>query len=284
MVQESSLGRTAWRFGIGTLVTRLLARFVLGEGSERAMFYFVLKTLARSAKHRLYFVAYLSVGLGIVLVGLLEMTVHSTHGNLWAAFSRPSEALLSVPLVVSFFSLSGMRIVFGFPAELKANWIFQIADEGDGGNCLAGVRKAMIAVAVAPVFAVIFVVYPVLWGVFTSLLTVLFGILMSLILIEILLYSFRKIPFTCSYLPGKANLPALGALCWVAFAIYAYSAASLEKWMLHEPVAWIVGVGVEFAILARIVAIRNRLFANGFNFQYEDDQPPAVQSLHLDDT
>ncbi len=281
MALESPGTQAKWRFGAGVLAGRIIDRLALSEGRERATFYFVLKTLSRSAKHRLYFVAYVSVGLGLVLIGIFEMAVRSTHGNLWAAFDRPGEALLSVPLVVSFFTLSGMRIVFGYPAELKGNWIFQITDEGDGRKYLAGVRKAMIAVAVAPVFAVTFVPDALLWGVPVALLTVLFGVLLSLILMEILLYAFHKIPFTCSHLPGKANLPALGVVYWLAFTLYAYSAASLERWMLHHPAAWIIAVAADIVVLQRLIARRNRALARGFSFEYEDPPWPAVQSLGL---
>ncbi len=139
----------------------------------------------------------------------------------------------------------------------------------------------MIAVAIIPLFAVIFAVYAVLWGFVASLLTAVFGVLLSLILMELLLYGFHKIPFTCSYLPGKANLPVMRVIYWLAFAFYAYSMASLERWMFHEPVAWIAAVGAEVLILNRIVFYRNRSFANGFFFQDEEDPLLAVQSLNL---
>lgn len=281
-VFESSTGRRGWRLGITALVRRPFDRLALSDGPERATFYFVIKTLARSAKHRLYFAAYVALGLGIVLVGILEMTVHSAHGNLWDAFSRPGAALLSVPLVVSFFMLLGMRIAFAFPAELQANWIFQIADESNGRMCVAGIRKAMIAAGVVPVTAVMFVIYILLWGVIASVLASLLGVLLLLIVLELLLFSFRKIPFTCSRLPGNISLPASEVIYWIALAFCSYWMISLENRMLHERLPWILAVGVEVIILQRAVVHRNRSFAHGFRFQYEDDPLPAVQTLGLD--
>lgn len=281
MAFESPVKGKAWFFKIGTPVSRLFDRLALSEHLERATFYFTLKTLARSAKHRLYFAIYVAVGLGLVLVGILKMLVHSAHGNLWAMASQPGAELLSIPLVVSFFMLSGMRIVFEFPAELPANWIFQITDGSNGRICLAGARKAVVAVAIAPVCVLMFVIYGLMWGFVASALTVLFATLLSLILMEILLYAFRKIPFACSYIPGKANLLVLGLVYWLAFTFYAYSMASLEKWMFHKPLIWVVAFGAEALILERIIALRNRFFANGFAFQYEDIPLVAIQSLHL---
>lgn len=278
---ESAEERRPSRFGITKLAGWLLHRLWLKDGPERATFYFVLKTLWRNSKHRLYFVAYVAVGLGLALMGILEMMVHSVHGSLWAAIGRPDKALLSIPLIISFFTLVGMRAAFGFPAELRANWIFQITDEGSGSTCLAGVRKAMITLAVIPLSALTLLVYALLWDLRASLLAVLFGSLLSLILTELLLYSFRKIPFTCSHLPGKANLPLMGAIYWLVFAFYAYLMASLEKWMFNEPVAWIVVLGIEVIILNRIIAHRNRSLARGPGVEYEDQPIPAVQTLGL---
>jgi len=281
MAFEMAAEKRPSRFGIGRLLTWLLDGLWLNNGPERGTFYFVLKTLARSAKHRLYLVAYVAVGVAFALLGIMEMMTHSAQPDLWASATRPDKALLSIPLIVSFFTLVGMRAAFGFPAELPANWIFQITDENNGKECLSGVRKAMIALAVIPLFGVTLIVYSVLWGFAASLLTSLFGVLLALILVELLLYSYHKIPFTCSHLPGKLNLPLTGAIYWLVFTCYGYSMASLEEWMFHVPMAWIVVLGIEAVILNWLMAHRNRALATGQGVEYEDRPVPAVQTLDL---
>jgi hypothetical protein len=74
---------------------------------ERATFAFIGKTIARSAKHRIFLAAYTGVGCAFVLQALVE--------------SGLREAWLSVPLVLCFFVLSGLRYVFTIPTELPAN-------------------------------------------------------------------------------------------------------------------------------------------------------------------
>jgi hypothetical protein len=281
MAFESAEERKPSRFGIDRPVTWLLDRFWLKDGRELATFYFVLKTLDRNSKHRLYFVAFVAVGVAFALLGIMEMMAHSAHGDLQASAALPNEALLSIPLIVSFFTLVGMRVAFSFPAELPANWIFQITDENNGKMCLSGVRKAMIALAIVPLFALVLVVYSALWGFVVSLPTSLFGILLALILVEILLYSYHKIPFTCSHLPGKLNLPLTGALYWLVFAFYAYSMASLEVWMFHVPMAWIFVLAIEVVLLNRVMSRRKRSLAAGPGIEYEDRPIPAVQTLDL---
>ncbi|HEV2245547.1 MAG TPA: hypothetical protein VGW37_02740 [Terriglobia bacterium] len=281
MAFEMAAEKRPSRFGIARLLTWLLDGLWLNNGPERGTFYFVLQTLARSAKHRLYFVGYVAVGVAFALLGVVEMMVRSTGGNLRASIAQPNQALLSIPLIVSFFTLVGMRAAFGFPAELPANWIFQITDKNNGRECLVGARKAMIALAVVPLFGLTLLSFTVLWGIVPSLLTVLFGVLLSLILTELLLYSFHKIPFTCSHLPGKLNLPLTGAIYWIVFAIYAYSMASLEQWMLQAPLAWVIALAIEAVVLNRVMARRNRALTTGQGVEYEDRPVPAVQTLDL---
>ena len=36
--------------------------------------------------------------------------------------------MLEIPLTLSFFAISGLRAAFNFPAELRANWIFQVCE------------------------------------------------------------------------------------------------------------------------------------------------------------
>lgn len=283
MAFEAAEERGPWRFGISILLGRLTDWLVVRPGPERATFYFVLKTLARSARHRLYFVTYLAVGLALVLAEILEPVVYSAHGDLSAAIGRPSPALLWIPLVVSVFALLGMRAAFDFPAELPANWIFRITEENNGRMCMAGARKAMIAVAILPLFAMSFAVYAELWGPVASLLTVLFDVFLALILMELILYSSRKIPFTCSHLPGKVNamlMAAIGGLV-LAFCAYARAALGNEKRTFQEHVVWIAALGAEIIILNRIMVHRKHAFANSPGIEYEDKPLPAVQTLDL---
>jgi hypothetical protein len=58
----------------------------------------------RSAKHRLYLVTYVGVGFALAAFGLLESLPYAPD-DLRVAFSRPTQALLAIPLIVSFFLL-----------------------------------------------------------------------------------------------------------------------------------------------------------------------------------
>ncbi len=259
---------------------RLMNQLVLRKPLERATFFFVVRTIARSPKHRLYFTTYVGAGLALALFGILEVLVHSTHGDFMIVISRPDEALLTIPLIMSFFVLSGMRIVFTVPAELRANWVFQSAEDEKRIDCLTGGRKAMVVASVLTL-ASLFPLFSVLWGWAPAFMHFIFSLTLSFILVELLLLNFRKIPFTCSFPSGKANITVLGFFYWFAFTTYAYTMATFERWLLQDGVRWIVFLGLSLLVLAALVRWRNIMLARGFSIVYEDAANPEVQTLGL---
>jgi len=124
--------------------------------------------------------------------------------------------------------------------------------------------------------------YSVLWGWGPAFQHLVFGLLLSLILIELLLMNFRKIPFTCSYQAGKANITVLGVLYWFAFTSYAYTMATLELWLLHDDARWNGAVVLLLAVLGGLVVWRKTMIVDGSGLVYEDAPNPDVQTLGLE--
>jgi hypothetical protein len=106
-------------------------------------------------------------------------------------------------------------------------------------------------------------------------------LVLSLILIELLLMNFRKIPFTCSYQPGKANITVLGILYCFAFTTYAYTMATLERWLLHDDARWAGFLVLMLVVLGGMVLWRKTLPIDGSGIVYEDEPNPEVQTLGL---
>ncbi len=259
---------------------RLMNFLLLRKPLERATFYFVMRTIARSAKHRLYFAAYVGTGLALAMFGIFAAVAHSREGDFIVVITQPHEALLAIPLIISFFTLSGMRMVFTVPVDLRANWVFQMAEDENRVECLSGARKAM-AVPVILILATLFPLYAALWAWLPSFMHLVFSMMLSLILAELLLLNFRKIPFTCSYPSGKANITVLGVFYWFAFTTYAYTMATFEKWLLQGGIRWTVFLIMLLLALTALVRWRNILLARGFSIIYEDAASPEVQTLGL---
>jgi hypothetical protein len=267
----------SWLAGVAR---RVLNRFVLRKLLERATFFFVVNTLVRSTKHRLYLATYAGVGFALAAFGIMEVLVHTSRRDFSVVLLQPNEALLAIPLILSFFLLSGMRTVFTVPAELRANWVFQLAEDESWLLCCTGTRKAMVVPAIL-LLLLLFPFYAVLWGWLIAFQHLVFGLMLSLILVELLLMNFRKVPFTCSYQPGKANITVLGVFYWFAFTTYAYTMAALERWLLQDGVRWIGFFVLTVVVLGALVLWRKTMRADGLGIVYEDEPNPDVQTLGL---
>jgi hypothetical protein len=67
------------------------------------------------------------------------------------------------------------------------------------------------------------------WGWTQGALHIVFQLAGGALLIEVLFWSFNKVPFTCSYFPGKINLALLSVLYLYGFTTYSFHMADLEK-------------------------------------------------------
>jgi hypothetical protein len=234
---------------------------------DRAAIAFIGKTIARSAKHRIFLAVYIGIGCALILQAI--------------AASSLRQAWLSVPLVLSFFILSGIRYIFTIPVELPANWLFRVTENQDRRQTLNGARRILIWFGVVPLFCALSPLYFVLWPPGIAIAHVVFSVTISILLAEALVLDFWKIPFTCSYPPGKANVTVLWIFYWATFTTYAYSMASLEAWMVLRPRRLIL-----FYLAAAVVwwgfeRYRRRGDAVGFTLMFEDAPDPIVRTLGL---
>ena len=259
------------------LVSRVLDRFVVRDGLQQAAFYFIWKTLTRSRRHKLLFAAYVAVGCAVIFEGLAVLVARG--GNSW--LYHPVPELLPAPLILAFFILCGMRHVFAVPAELRANWVFQVSDRGEARRCLAGVKKAMIVLGVVPLFALLLPLHVLFWGWRTALLHILFGVVVSWLLAEVLLVSFEKFPFTCSYLPGKANLKVSWPLYLFGFTTYVSVFLSLEYWMLQRPIRFVWLAALIALVQAALFIYRWRVVGRDVSLVFDEQPEPLVRTLNL---
>ena len=102
--------------------------------------------------------------------------------------------LLSVPLTLSFFAVSGLRAAFNFPAELRANWIFQICESEDSMPHMRAARKWIVLMGMAPLFGLLAPLEVYFRGWRLGFIHLSFALALSLVLLSLLLIWFRKIP------------------------------------------------------------------------------------------
>jgi hypothetical protein len=255
----------------------LLSGILVRGGVERATFFFVIKTTLRSHKHRLYLGAYGAVGLA--LSGLT--TLLSTRWLHAASSEQIESVLLPVPLIVSFFLLVGLRYIFTVPAELGAKWIFQLEAGYEPRQYLSGVCKAMLLLALAPLFIFLAPLYLIVSVWPQMLLHLAYCAMLALMLVEVLMFRFPKIPFTCSYLPGKANLRLYWAPYLFACLVYISTVISLESWLLEQPDRFLAFFLVSGGVLLLFRAYQDRWVTRRLEFIFDEEPEPAVRSLRL---
>jgi hypothetical protein len=237
---------------------------------ERALFHFVRNTMARSRRHRLVLALYGGVGVAYVFDSV------ETAARLGRPLDRPSAELLGPPLILLFFLLVGLRAAFSLPMELRANWIFRMTERADPGECVAAAQKAMLALGVVPIAAASLAIYTPLWGWQDSARQAIFVLGFGLVLIELLIARFNKIPFTCSYLPGKANLKVMFGVYWALFMMGSYWVVFWELRAMRDLATFAIVVAALAACAWLLSRRRRRL-----RFIYEERVEPPLLALDI---
>jgi hypothetical protein len=221
----------------------ILDNWFLKKAIDRASYHFVAQTIFRSPRHILHIGTYLAVGLSIAAMGLADQFA---IGNL-------DRAILSVPLILSFFLLVGMRVIFALPVDLDSNWLFRLAPIAKAGSTHAGVRKFLIFAIIVPIYVLTGLFYLTFWSWDVAVLHVCYGVTLSLLLMQLLFCRFPKIPFTCSYIPGAARSIFLYPFYFFGFATFAYAAANLEAWLARSPHRFLCFYGLTAALVFLLI-------------------------------
>jgi len=214
---------------------RFLERLLLQTPFQRGGFYFVCRTLFRSEAHRLVLTG---VG-GLALVLAAQALMNAFQG----APSKREAALtpdaLAIPFILSFLLIVGLRMVFEVPAELRANWIFQLMLDGDRQECAPLARKTILLLVLPCLLLILFPIYVFVAGLQIAVLHAIVVSAWTGLLTNLLLIRFRKIPFTCSLPVFKQHsIVILISFCF-GYLIYAVSTPEFESSALLHPILMI---------------------------------------------
>src|SRR5262249_41085936 len=151
------------------------------------------QTLARSRKHQLFLVTYLSVGLALALNTAIDIRT----GQLILS----EDGARSAPFLIAFFAISGFRAVFQFPAELAANWLFRITESPWPETARRPPPTRVPLSGLIPVLLPPLPAELAVWGLPRGPLHTFFQFGAVALLVELVFWSFDKVPFTCSSFP-----------------------------------------------------------------------------------
>jgi len=256
-----------------------LPRF--GPPFETAIAQFSIRSLFRSRQHRMIFAFYLGVGLAFSLLFLnapLDLSGPTT-GDQW---HQPSVPLLASTIVLMGFWVVGVRVVFSLPLDLRANWIFRVMPFCAGRSCLRARRRALLALSVAPAWAISAVVLLSLWPWRQAAAHLAVLGFLGVFLAEFSFGGAQKIPFTCSYLPGRSHINVT-FLLWIYMVFGVVVACTVgERNALKSPAAT-AAVLASLGAAALFAVLRNHWLARPgiAELRFEEIPPDALLRLEL---
>jgi hypothetical protein len=258
-------------------IFHLLDASILRTVFQKSGYRFVMKTLLRNEMHALTFGGF--SGLGVVFASLALFSAFDGKG----LRPLPSPELLSIPLILSYCLLFGIRSVFDVPANLPANWIFRFLLNNNGNESTALARRVMLSFVLPWIFLAVFPGYLHFWGWKVASFHTVLVAAWSMLLTEILLSRFRKLPFTCTYPPFQYSTVVNVIIYTSGFLVFVGLTSELEGAALVNPrdgvVLFLIGIGVWIVVrhLRRgVIAIDRELI-------FEDIPSSGFEFLHLAD-
>jgi hypothetical protein len=240
---------------------------------QKAVFYFFGKTIRRSNVHKIRLASYMAVSVGLILF-LLASKIKNVE-----SFSSANKTMLSIPLILSFFLLLGMRHIVNIPASLEANWVFKLTEIKNRKHYFSSLRKGIFFFSLVPLFILLFVFYFFLWGLKIAGYHCLYGLVISVLLMEGFFWNYRKIPFTCSYLPGRARIHLFWWAYIFSFLGYVVFMSLIEFELLKKPSNFIIFFIVAFGIFAALKVFQNYFLYKEIKIIFEEKPEPVMITL-----
>ena len=245
----------------------------LGSNLQTAILHFSLRSLMRSRQHRVLFAFYWSLVLAIGLSWL--------HDELSSAGTQviPTGFLTSTFIMMTF-AVFGLRSVFALPISLNANWALQLTQLRPPGKYIATSRLVLLLFGVGPAWVLcgLLALRFRPWEAVVAHATVL--ALLGWAFVEVGMIRFEKVPFTCSYLPGKANVQVVFWGAVFVLSLLSVTVAVYEKSALSDPrrmatmLALMAGAAVGLCIMNVFQAREAKLY-------FEEIPPEIITTLGL---
>jgi hypothetical protein len=243
---------------------------------RQAFAWFTTMTLRRSGLHQVVFCSLSAIGVAVAINSATGFGTGSTPRAQAAVAWRFVEAILEMPLVFFFFSIAGVRTALLLPLDVRANWVFKLTeDPATKPQLLDSIERSLIWLAIVPCVALTFVVQSVVLGATTAVRASLPTALLGVVLVEWVLRRWHRIPFTCTYIPGKRPLAHSMLLTLAAFVVFINIGGGLIHFSLGRPGRYGLLCGVLFAA---IVVLRRTRLARSVHvpLEFEDSLPDDV--------
>jgi hypothetical protein len=115
-------GARSTRSWVAIPIERVLNATLLRQGTRRAVFHFISRTILRVTRYRIYLVLYGGVGASLVAASLLRFTISHHH----VSFVISAEGIRAAVAIVAFWTVAGLRMSFVSPGNERGSWVFDI--------------------------------------------------------------------------------------------------------------------------------------------------------------
>ena len=223
-------------------------------------------TIGRSQLHQGVLVGLSACGVGLAAILLSSFAL--------------STAALFAPFVLMFACGVAARASLALPIEHRANWIFQVTeDQTTRREQLRAVDRVVTAYVVGVPLAA---AAPLLWmtlGV-RALLPAAVIASVGLVFVHVVLLDWRRIPFTCSYLPGKRFIGHSALIGVAACLLFTVAAGGFVRAAI---ISQTQGLVILAALLVLGYWLRERRLAawRKTPLMFEDEFPDQVLQLQL---
>jgi hypothetical protein len=242
-------------------------------GLRMAVATFSFRSLLRSRQHRVALAFFLAIVFAIGLTCLRREVSAS------APEPVPSDYVIST-LMMTSLAVLGLRSVFALPISLKANWVLRVTQLRPTAQYISATRSTLLFLSVVPMLlitALLGLNYRPWQQLAAHIgMLALFGVLF----IELALIKFDKVPFTCSYLPSKANVQVIfwgGVFIWI---ILGTLTGTYEFEALHDAMKYVVMAAFMGALIAALGAY-NRVHARTAELYFEEVPEAIITGLGL---
>lgn len=250
---------------------RWMPRF--GNSLRTAVVSFSVRSLLRSRQHRVVYAFFLAIAFAIAVSTLADVLAARALRPLTPVFAMNT-------LIMMCLAVVGLRSLFSLPVSLRANWVLQLTQLCPPQQYIAATRWAVLLMATIPVWltaAALSLSCRPRHQVAEHLVVLL---LAGSILTDASLIGVSKIPFACSYLPGKSSIQYMFWAFVALFVPLAMTFSNYELGILDHPLRYGILVA-EMAAAALSLWILNRQRAKTAVLYYEESMPEVITTLGL---
>lgn len=208
---------------------RLVATVSIRSAAIRGMFLFAVASLARSRRHVLVLATYLGLALAVSTVGLISYSYFNQP-----VLDRPVRYVLALPMVFVFFTVFGLKIAFGIPTDVDANWPFRLSPP-TARQAVSVTRRLLLVLGVAPIATVWLAVTLVFWSPYDALRAVALMAVSGVALAELALIGWTKVPFAAAHEPASSTMRTKWPIYIVVLHVFGFMLADGQREALASP-------------------------------------------------